>query len=100
MSCLSPSGSQSARGLGGCPRLYQVCYNLSIVISSTNAKVDRWIYVLIITVDANYRLKLKEKGIKNDPALGDGFAHWVESKGYNAYVKKYGYQVEVRTSLL
>jgi len=41
-------------------------------------------------------LKLKEKGIKGDPALGDGWAHWVSSKPYHAYIKEYGYQVEVR----
>lgn len=55
----------------------------------------RWLYVLIITIDANFRLKLKEKGIMNDPALGDGWAHWVSSKPYHEYVKKYGHQVEV-----
>jgi hypothetical protein len=31
----------------------------------------------------------------NDPTLGDGWAHWVSSKPYHAYVKKYGHQVEV-----
>jgi hypothetical protein len=30
-----------------------------------------------------------------DPALGDGWAHWVSMKPYHAYVRKYGYQVEV-----
>ena len=51
--------------------------------------------MLIVTIDANFRLKLKEKGIMNDPTLGDGWAHWVSSKPYHAYVKKYGHQVEV-----
>jgi hypothetical protein len=51
---------------------------------------------LILVIDANFRLKLKEKGIKDDPALGDGWAHWVSSKPYHAYIKEYGYQVEVR----
>jgi hypothetical protein len=56
----------------------------------------RWLYCLIITIDANFRLKLKEKGILDDPALGDGWAHWVFSKPYHEHIKKYGYQVEVQ----
>jgi hypothetical protein len=56
---------------------------------------DRWLYALIIVIDANFHLKLKEKGIMEDPALGDGWAHWVSMKPYHAYVRKYGYQVEV-----
>ncbi|KZP27381.1 hypothetical protein FIBSPDRAFT_928190 [Athelia psychrophila] len=31
----------------------------------------RWIYCLILTIDANFRLKLKEKGYSADPALGN-----------------------------
>ena len=56
----------------------------------------RWLYSLILVIDANFRLKLKEKGIEDDPALGDGWAHWVSSKPYQAYIKEYGYQAEVR----
>lgn len=56
----------------------------------------RWIYALIITLDANFKLKLKNKGIQNDPPLGDGWGNWVASLPYRAYVKKYGHQVEVR----
>lgn len=91
---LSTSGPQSSTRLGGRSRLCQVSFR-PLVISFADYNHYRWIYVLILTIDANYRLKLKEKGIKNDPALGDGWAHWVESGGYKAYVKKYGHQVEV-----
>lgn len=51
---------------------------------------------MIVTIDANYRLKLKEKGIVNDPPLGDGFSHWVPLGSYKEYVDRYGHQVEVR----
>jgi len=44
--------------------------------------------------------KLKEKGINNDPALGDGWAHWVQSAPYQAYIKNFGHQVEVYCDLL
>jgi hypothetical protein len=59
----------------------------------------RWLYCLILTIDANFRLKLKDKGFMDDPALGDGWAHWVSLKPYHEYVKKYGHQVEVRIDL-
>lgn len=55
----------------------------------------RWLYALIITIDANFRLKLKARGLKEDPALGDGWAHWVESGPYQEYVDRYGHQIEV-----
>ena len=48
-------------------------------------------------MDANFRMKLKDKGILNDPLLGDGWAHWVTSAPYQDYLKKYGSQVEVGT---
>jgi hypothetical protein len=51
-------------------------------------------------IDANFGLKLKEKGLRGDPAIGDGWAHLVSSKPYQEYVKKYGYQVEVCYSKL
>lgn len=66
----------------------------------TNAfAICRWLYALIVTIDANFWLKLKEKGILNDPALGDGWAHWVASQPYLKYVKKYGHQIEVNCLL-
>lgn len=55
-------------------------------------------YQLIITIDANYRLKLKEKGLVADKPLGDGWGHFVQTAPYRAYVKKYGDYVEVGES--
>ena len=46
-------------------------------------------------IDANFQLKMKERGIQNDPALGDGWAHWVTSAPFRDYIKKYGHQIEV-----
>ena len=50
---------------------------------------------MILTVDANFRLKSKDKGIKNDPALSDGWGYWVPNKDYHKYLEKYGVQAEV-----
>jgi hypothetical protein len=65
-------------------------------VANLDVSMTRWLYCLILAIDANFRLKLKEKGIINDPPLGDGWAHWVKSEPYLEYVKKYGHQVEVR----
>ncbi|TDL13597.1 hypothetical protein BD410DRAFT_735152, partial [Rickenella mellea] len=40
-----------------------------------------WIYTLMVSVDANFRLKLKDRGIK-DPELGSGWAYFVEKNKY------------------
>lgn len=45
-------------------------------------------------------MKLKDKGILNDPPLGDGWAHWVTWAPYLEYIKKYGHQIEVSAPLL
>jgi hypothetical protein len=55
----------------------------------------RWLYTPILTVDANFRLKCKDKKVKNDPALGDGWAYWVPEGDYQEYITAYGHQKEV-----
>lgn len=52
-------------------------------------------YTLILTIDANFKLSLKEKGILNDPALGDGWAHWVPRKEFLDYLQEHGGAIEV-----
>ena len=61
--------------------------------------VPRWMYSLILTIDANFQLKLKSKGYVGEPALGDGWAYWVESEPYKHHMKMYGHQAEVCTFL-
>lgn len=46
-------------------------------------------------VDANFRLKLKAKGIKDD-ALNEGWAYFVEDKKYKEHIAKYTHQEEVK----
>jgi hypothetical protein len=56
-----------------------------------------WLYRLILTIDANFRLKNKDrKNVKADDALGDGWAHWVPGVPYQQYVDAQGHKVEVR----
>jgi hypothetical protein len=49
-----------------------------------------------LTIDANFRLKNKARGIDDDPPLGDGWGHWVPNEPYQEHIEKYGYQKEVR----
>ncbi len=46
-------------------------------------------------LDANFRLKLKDRNIV-DPALGGGLAYYVDGNQYMAHIKKSGEQTEVR----
>jgi hypothetical protein len=47
-------------------------------------------------MDANFRLKLRDRHIKNDPKLGPGWAYYVDEKPYQEEMEKYSDQVEVR----
>ena len=49
---------------------------------------SRWLYTSFIAVDANFRLKLKRRGI-NDLEFGSGSSYFVENKGYIQHVSKY-----------
>ncbi|TDL13533.1 hypothetical protein BD410DRAFT_735251, partial [Rickenella mellea] len=46
---------------------------------------DSWLYTLILSVDANFRLKLKDRGFR-DPELGSGWSYFVESDAYLAHL--------------
>jgi hypothetical protein len=54
--------------------------------------------MLRLTIDANFRLSNKARGIKNDPPLGDGWGHWVPDAPYQKYLAEFGHQIEVSGS--
>jgi len=45
----------------------------------------RWIYAQFIAVDANFRLKSKNRKIR-DPELGSGWSYFVENSKYTNHV--------------
>jgi len=47
--------------------------------------VYRWLYTLFLAVDANFRLTLKDKGLK-DIALGPGWAYQVEETRFQNHI--------------
>ena len=48
----------------------------------------RWLYTLFLMVDANFKLKLKEKGIP-DAHLGSGWAYYVEDSKFKSYLNEH-----------
>lgn len=54
-----------------------------------------WLYTLYLAMDANFRLKCRDRGIKNDPELSPGAAYFVDNKRYLQIMETFGDQVEV-----
>ncbi len=50
----------------------------------------------MLSLDANFRLKCKERGIK-DVELGSGYAYMVEEKNFKSHLAVTTHAVEVRT---
>ena len=55
---------------------------------------SRYLYTLFLAVDANFKLKRKNRGIDN-PELAPGWASFVEETRYQVYIKDYVDQPEV-----
>lgn len=51
-------------------------------------------YSLFIAIDANFRLKLKTRGIK-DPELGSGLTYFVNAEKFEAHLKGYADEEDV-----
>ena len=58
----------------------------------------RWKHAQFIAVDANFRLKLKNRGIK-DPELGSGWSYFVENSAYARHIEANPHQEEARCDL-
>jgi len=59
----------------------------------------RWIYAQFIAIDANFRLKLKNRQI-NDPELGSGWSYFVENSQYTHHVASNPNEKDVRIFFL
>ncbi|KAH8102763.1 hypothetical protein DFH11DRAFT_1735402 [Phellopilus nigrolimitatus] len=46
-----------------------------------------WIYTLVLAIDANFRLKSKDRGVSNDPPLGPGWAYIVDPVPYHEQLR-------------
>lgn len=53
----------------------------------------------MLAIDANFRLKSKDRGISDDEPLGPGWAYRVEEKAYKAEIKLEKHNVEPEVSV-
>lgn len=54
----------------------------------------RWLYSYFLAVDANFRLKLKNRGV-SDPEIGSGWSYFVESQQYSKHISRNHIETEV-----
>ena len=59
---------------------------------------SRWLYSLFVAMDANFRLKLKSRGIQ-DPELGSGSAYFVNNAKFEAHLKNHAGEDNVSISI-
>lgn len=59
-----------------------------------------WLYTLILVIDAGFRMKNKDRNTNINPALGDGWGHFVPEEPFQEHIKKFGDKEEVRFSLI
>jgi hypothetical protein len=86
-----PPGELEMAAVGNCVRFWLV-----YLIYGLDADFHiSWIYTLYLAMDANFRLKLRNRHIKNDPELGPGWAYCANEKHYQNEMDQYGDQTEV-----
>ncbi|KAK6997424.1 CxC2 domain-containing protein [Favolaschia claudopus] len=60
----------------------------------------RFLYMLILALDANFRLKNRIRANEHqDPSLGSGLGYFVESTGYKTHIKNYVAEEDVSTCI-
>ena len=70
-------------------------YQKSMTISFRTVRtLFRWLYSYFLAVDANFRLKLKSRGI-TDPGVGSGWSYFVENQKYIEHVSQETSEEEV-----
>ena len=86
MSSMSTSRMEPASRLGECSQGQSVCTVLIFCMQHPVTAHCRWLFSLFIAIDANFRLKLKARGIK-DPELASGLAYFVNDGKFEAHLK-------------
>jgi len=71
---------------------------MSLTFSPSHSKRSklllRWLYSCFLAVDANFRLKLKSRGI-SDPEIGSGWSYFVGNKEYSKHISQTTIETEV-----
>ncbi|KAF9496955.1 hypothetical protein BDN71DRAFT_1588551 [Pleurotus eryngii] len=53
-----------------------------------------WLYSLILTMDTNFRLKNRDRYVRNDTSLSDGWGHWVPSAPFLKHIEAHNQDLE------
>ena len=81
---------QPAIGMGKCPSCARVSSLLIDAQSMLNANGNRWIYMLIVAMDANFHLQSKLQGaINTNYTLSSGWLYFVNNGPYLDFIKDY-----------
>ncbi|KAI0059390.1 hypothetical protein BV25DRAFT_1871612 [Artomyces pyxidatus] len=59
---------------------------------------ERWKYAIMFAIDANFKLKLKNRGLE-DVKLAPGWSYFVDDEPYQAHIETYKDQVEKRFAI-
>lgn len=68
---------------------------ISVRLRCPSDAVLRWLYTLYLSVDANFKLRSKDRGAQ-DVYLGPGWAYVVEETKYKDHIKQFANTKEVR----
>ena len=78
----------------GTVSVVQTSEDLRLTVRNFIDLFARWIYAQFIAVDANFRLKSKNRQIK-DPELGSGWSYFVENTAYTRHVANNPHEKDV-----
>lgn len=63
--------------------------HISLSSHTSSLSIYRWLYTLILTMDTNFQLRSKLRGVNMDPSLCPGWAYFVNNEPYSAFVRDY-----------
>ncbi|KAJ7480228.1 hypothetical protein B0H11DRAFT_1724998 [Mycena galericulata] len=62
--------------------------------------IGEFLYMLLLAVDANFKLKNRMRANEiDDPSLGPGWSYWVEPQRYKRHLKKYVAEKDMSTCI-
>lgn len=93
MPSVSSPWAKSARWLGKCWRVAVCVFSLSL-LPDLHIRFPRFLYTLFLAIDGNFKLKGKERDIR-DVELMPGWGAYVPPVEYKAHVDNYVDQPEV-----
>jgi hypothetical protein len=88
-------GRNLPEGWDEAPPALRYIVTLSMVVDWSLTSFRSFLYTLFLAIDANFKLKGKDRGI-NDVELAPGWGCFVEESRYQEHIARYVDQPEVR----